>query len=111
MRPGFAPLDGIDRAEMHLVVPADSSRTLTSSQPGLDVQYLCQLQHHVLLAARPTSLTLRLLLLDGRWSFDGGRRAVEIDGLGRLQNALDSLDAVRQSADLCIRENGEHRGW
>ena len=110
MRPGLAPLDGIDRTEMHLVVPTDSSRTLTRSQPGLDLKHLSQLQHHVLLAARRMSLTLRLPLLDWCRRFDGGCGAVKIYGLGRLQNALDSLDAVRQSADLCIRENGEHRG-
>ena len=111
MLPGLAPLDRIDRGEMHLVIAANSGSTFTSSKSGFDLDHLRHVQGTVLPAARDMGLTLRLSLLGRLWSFDGGCRAVKIHGLGRLQDALDGLDAVRESADLCIRKDGEHRGW
>ena len=111
MLPRLTPFDGVDRGEMHLVVTANSSGTFTGSKPGFDLDHLPHVKRTVLPGLRPMSLTLRLPLLDWCRSFDGGCGAVKIHGLGRLQDALDGLDAVRQSADLCIRENGEHRSW
>lgn len=111
MLPGLAPLDRIDRGEMHLVVTANGSSTFTGSKPGFDLDHLRHVQGTVLPAVRHTSLALRLPFLGWRGSFNCRCGTVKIYGLGRLQDSLDGLDAVRQGADLCIRKNGEHRAW
>jgi len=116
MLPGLACFDAVDRGEVDLVVAADCCSSIASSQPPLDLQHLlgakCPTPPST---ARRTSLTLRFRLDRCLGCFDCRAVDLEVDGLGRLQDRVDlvqmfgdGLDTVRQGADLCIREDGEH---
>ncbi len=112
--PGLAPLDAVDRGEVDLVVTADGSGSIAIGQTTLDLQHLLDVKCPVR-TARLTSLTLRLRLSGGLGRFDCRSGAIEVDGLGRSQERLDrgevlvdGLDTVRQSTDLCVREDGKH---